>query len=230
MDEINFITGNKNKLAETEKILGGIVKVQSRAIEDIPEIQGTSDEIALDKCRRAAEAVRSSNLCRSWSWTILEVALTTQTMQKKLIYTNTIQVGGPVLTEDSALEFNALKGLPGPYMYVALKLLCLFVCWWIKKTRSKWFLGAIGLDGLNKLLDPYTDKSAEAVCTFAFSEGPGAEPKLFQGRTQVNIPCCHPTEAVSCILISVSRAKLYRRVALQTSVGSALFCMSRRGD
>jgi inosine triphosphate pyrophosphatase len=28
------------------------------------------------------------------------------------------QVGGPVLTEDTALEFHALKGLPGPYMQV----------------------------------------------------------------------------------------------------------------
>ena len=28
------------------------------------------------------------------------------------------QVGGPVLTEDTALEFHAYKGLPGPYMYV----------------------------------------------------------------------------------------------------------------
>jgi inosine/xanthosine triphosphate pyrophosphatase family protein len=26
------------------------------------------------------------------------------------------QVKGPVLTEDSALGFDALKGLPGPYM------------------------------------------------------------------------------------------------------------------
>lgn len=25
-------------------------------------------------------------------------------------------VGGPVLTEDTALEFKALAGLPGPYM------------------------------------------------------------------------------------------------------------------
>jgi len=25
-------------------------------------------------------------------------------------------VNGPVLTEDTALEFQALKGLPGPYM------------------------------------------------------------------------------------------------------------------
>ena len=27
-----------------------------------------------------------------------------------------LQIGGPVLTEDTALEFKALKGLPGPYM------------------------------------------------------------------------------------------------------------------
>lgn len=27
-----------------------------------------------------------------------------------------LQVGGPVLTEDTALEFKALNGLPGPYM------------------------------------------------------------------------------------------------------------------
>jgi len=57
MNEINFITGNRNKIAEVEKILDGIIKVQSRQIEEIPEIQGTSEEIARDKCRRAAEAV-----------------------------------------------------------------------------------------------------------------------------------------------------------------------------
>lgn len=31
---------------------------------------------------------------------------------------NTSKIGGPVLTEDTALEFHALKGLPGPYMYI----------------------------------------------------------------------------------------------------------------
>ncbi|KAL1969079.1 hypothetical protein VTN77DRAFT_913 [Rasamsonia byssochlamydoides] len=127
MKTLNFITGNKNKLAEVQAILGDTVEVQNRAI-DVPEIQGTSEEIAKEKCRRAAEVI-----------------------------------GGPVLTEDTALEFHALKGLPGPYI--------------------KWFLEALGHDGLNKLLDPYEDKSAEAVCTFAFSSGPGAEPILFQGRT-----------------------------------------------
>ncbi|KAF3128494.1 nucleoside triphosphate pyrophosphohydrolase ham1 [Orbilia oligospora] len=67
---------------------------------------------------------------------------------------------GPVLTEDTCLCFNALNGLPG-----------------------------VGHSGLNKLLAGFEDKSAEAVCTFAFSEGPGSEPLIFQGRTQGKIVC-----------------------------------------
>lgn len=34
------------------------------------------------------------------------------------------QVGGPVLVEDTCLCFNALEELPGPYMYVALRVEC----------------------------------------------------------------------------------------------------------
>lgn len=33
-----------------------------------------------------------------------------------------LQIGGPVLVEDSALEMHALNGLPGPYVSVALFL------------------------------------------------------------------------------------------------------------
>lgn len=44
----------------------------------------------------------------------------------------------------------------------------------------------IGHDGLNKLLAAYEDKSARAVCTFGFSQGPGHEPVLFQGVTDVS--------------------------------------------
>jgi len=128
---LNFITGNKNKLAEVKAILGDVVDLQSQSL-DLVEIQGTSDEIAKDKCRRAAVAVN-----------------------------------GPVLTEDTAVEFHALKGLPGPYI--------------------KWFMEALGHTGLNNLLSAYDDKSATAVCTFAFSAGPGEEPILFQGRTQGKI-------------------------------------------
>ena len=45
---------------------------------------------------------------------------------------------------------------------------------------------AIGHEGLNNLLAAYPDKSAQAVCTFAYSEGPGHEPIIFQGRTDVS--------------------------------------------
>ena len=39
--------------------------------------------------------------------------------------------------------------------------------------------------GLNNILAAYTDKGAEAVCTFAYCEGPGHEVKLFMGKTKV---------------------------------------------
>lgn len=45
---------------------------------------------------------------------------------------------------------------------------------------------AIGHEGLNNLLVAYEDKSAKAVCTFGFSKGPGHEPILFQGITDVS--------------------------------------------
>lgn len=79
---LNFITGNANKLGEVRAILADVegLVLQSR---DVPghEIQGTIEEVARDKCARAAGVV-----------------------------------GGPVLTEDTALEFRAYQGLPGPYM------------------------------------------------------------------------------------------------------------------
>ena len=35
------------------------------------------------------------------------------------------------------------------------------------------------------MLAGFEDKSAQAVCTFAYSKGPGHEPIIFQGRTDV---------------------------------------------
>jgi hypothetical protein len=52
-----------------------------------------------------------------------------------------------------------------------------------KYGRSKWFMLAIGPLQLHKLLEGFEDKSAQAVCTFGYSAGPGHEPVLFQGRT-----------------------------------------------
>ncbi|XP_030749643.1 inosine triphosphate pyrophosphatase [Sitophilus oryzae] len=78
------------------------------------------------------------------------------------------QIKGPVLVEDTCLCFNALKGLPGPYI--------------------KWFLEKLGADGLYTMLAGFDDKTAEAVCTFGYYSGQeNAEVILFQGRTQGTI-------------------------------------------
>ncbi len=59
--QINFITGNKNKLAEVKEILGDNIDLQSQSL-DLVEIQGTIEQISIDKCRRAANLVRVANL------------------------------------------------------------------------------------------------------------------------------------------------------------------------
>lgn len=74
-------------------------------------------------------------------------------------------MGTEVITEDTCLCFNALKGLPGPYI--------------------KWFLQKLGHQGLINLLAAYEDKSAYALCIFAYGK-PGHEPILFEGRTDVS--------------------------------------------
>ncbi|KAB5575897.1 putative inosine triphosphate pyrophosphatase [Coniochaeta sp. 2T2.1] len=128
---VNFITGNAGKLREVKAILEPAIQVDNQTL-DLLEIQGTVEEVTLDKCRRAADLVE-----------------------------------GPVLVEDTCLCFNALNGLPGPYI--------------------KWFMQSIGHAGLNNLLAAYENKSAKAVTTFAYCAGPGHEPILFQGVTEGRI-------------------------------------------
>ncbi len=53
---VNFITGNANKLHEVKAILEPTIKVESQAL-DLIEIQGTLEEVTIDKCRRAADLV-----------------------------------------------------------------------------------------------------------------------------------------------------------------------------
>lgn len=54
--QLNFITGNANKLREVKVILGDTVDLQSQNV-DLLEIQGTIEEVSIDKARRAADAV-----------------------------------------------------------------------------------------------------------------------------------------------------------------------------
>ncbi|KAH9960433.1 Ham1-like protein [Russula dissimulans] len=136
-----FVTGNAGKLKEVREILaqGTPLDIESRDL-DLPEIQGTTQEIATEKCRRAAELI-----------------------------------GGPVITEDTALCLAAMNGLPGPYI--------------------KFFLRELGHEGLNRMLDGFQTRAAWALCTFAYSAGPGTEPVLFEGRTDGTIvPARGPTK------------------------------------
>jgi len=63
---LNFITGNKNKLAEVQAILAPTgVKLSNQSI-DLPELQGTIEEISIAKCKEAAKVVGSLDItCRA---------------------------------------------------------------------------------------------------------------------------------------------------------------------
>lgn len=77
-------------------------------------------------------------------------------------------VDGAVMIEDTCLCFSALGGMPGPYV--------------------KWFLKAVGPTGLHKMLSGFDDKSAYALCTFAYFSGTaGDQVQLFKGRTDGQI-------------------------------------------
>lgn len=73
-----------------------------------------------------------------------------------------VNVQRPVLVEDVSLVFNALGNLPGPYI--------------------KWFIDGAGAEACCRILDGFSDRSAEAVCTFGFFDG--KEMKFFQNRAK----------------------------------------------
>lgn len=91
---------------------------------------------------------------------VIQKAVSLVTSQQILQY--------PFFIEDTCLCFNALNGMPGPYI--------------------KDFMGSIGLDGLNKLLAAHDDKSAYALCTIGLMMEKGQKlPFLFSGRVDGKI-------------------------------------------
>ena len=56
MRPLLFVTSNANKAKEVRAILGNEFAVEVVAF-DAPEIQGSIEDIAQDKCRRVAESV-----------------------------------------------------------------------------------------------------------------------------------------------------------------------------
>ena len=101
LSEVRAILGNASIEIDSRDLDGmsrdlflrcGKPMLRTRHFAPVPELQGTTQQIALEKCRRAAEILQ-----------------------------------GPCITEDTALCFEALNGLPGPYI--------------------KFFLKELGLDG-----------------------------------------------------------------------------------
>ncbi|TRY76360.1 hypothetical protein TCAL_00016 [Tigriopus californicus] len=76
-------------------------------------------------------------------------------------------VQGPVIVEDTCLCFNAHGGLPGPYI--------------------KWYLAALGPEGLPRLLADFSDKTAYAQCMFGYADQADQVPRVFEGRTHGQI-------------------------------------------
>lgn len=134
---VTFVTGNSNKLREVKAILCQTDGVYNDVVGNS---QITNKPLDLDEIQGSVEDVTIHKASQA-------AAL----------------INGPILVEDTCLSFNALNGLPGPYI--------------------KWFVKDLGLSGLNKLLVGFDDKSAKAITTFGYCEGPGCEVKLFQGIT-----------------------------------------------
>ena len=61
-----FVTGNPSKLIQVQDILGSTFDFTSQNL-DIPELQGTMEEIVKDKCRRAADIVQQPVLVEDTS-------------------------------------------------------------------------------------------------------------------------------------------------------------------
>ncbi|ODV86046.1 hypothetical protein CANARDRAFT_197627 [[Candida] arabinofermentans NRRL YB-2248] len=146
MSTITFVTGNANKLKEVVAILsqGGSNNEGSGGDSKVGKFTITNQNIDLDELQGTLEEVtihKTKQACKF--------------------------VQGAVLVEDTSLGFDAMQGLPGPYI--------------------KWFVKSVGLKGLNQMLDGFQDRSAKAVTTFGYCEGPGCEVLLFQGITEGTI-------------------------------------------
>jgi inosine triphosphate pyrophosphatase len=114
LQEVFFITGNKQKLREVEAILGTMRHVDL----DLPELQELEP-------RKVVIAKAQAALNQGYS---------------------------PVLIDDTSLSLPALNGLPGPLI--------------------KWFLKALGGEGVYQLAASKSDCRAEVRTIFGLALGP----------------------------------------------------------
>jgi XTP/dITP diphosphohydrolase len=62
-----------------------------------------------------------------------------------------LRLGRPVLVEDSALSIDAWKGFPGALV--------------------KWLEKSAGIEALSRMLDPFAERGATAICVVAYCDG-----------------------------------------------------------
>lgn len=134
MAELHFCTSNHNKAREFEDILKGWYP---RLKE---QIHISVADIDIPELQGLPQQI-SEEKCR-WAYK---------------------QLNKPVVVEDTALEYNCYKGLPGPYV--------------------KWFLTALGPAGLHDMLKGQEDKTAVAVTRLALWDVESQKPVVFEGRT-----------------------------------------------
>lgn len=73
----------------------------------------------------------------------------------------------PILVDDGSLCFNAYNGLPGPYI--------------------KWFLKKMEVSDIAKMVQPFADKSAYALCLLAMMDDTLKEPIIYAGKAEGSI-------------------------------------------
>jgi inosine triphosphate pyrophosphatase len=115
---ILFVTGNANKLREVRAILlssassdssSPSFEVESRDL-DLPEIQGTTQEVAIAKVKAAAEVVKGPCITEVRNDLQLYSGRTLILIRRDCSH-----------AQDTALGFEALGGLPGPFIKYFMK-------------------------------------------------------------------------------------------------------------
>lgn len=158
MPQIVFVTGNQKKKEEVRAHLYYRMQSRSTGQTRAPLVQVVS---ILEKGEKLPCEIVAQSL------DLPELQGEPEEIAKQKCRIAAQQVKGPVMVEDTSLCFNAMGGLPGPYI--------------------KWFLQKLGPEGLSKMLDGFEDKTGYAQCIFAYSADADAEPQVFVGQTHGTI-------------------------------------------
>lgn len=152
---LTFVTGNKNKLEEVKKILGGqglgIYEELVNKSVDLPELQAaTNREVTIQKCEEAFKIIQ-----------------------------------GPVIVEDTGLHFKAMGDLPGGILILPILkfLITILTQYFHTGPYIKWFLEKLKPEGLYTSLVGFNNFAAEASCTVAIKESADKDVEIFEGRT-----------------------------------------------